>query len=330
MMADRSNEIANRHAAAIRDHLGELINGLLSEPDTTDLILNPPLPGERDGRIWVTRLGRDREPVGFMSAEQAIRLIGAIASTMNRAVTAAEPRIEGHLITDGSRFLGGIPPVAKAPFFCIRKPASQVFTLADYVDRGQMRQRQRDVIEVAIARRLNIIVSGGTGSGKTTLLNGIIRAMTDISPTHRFFGIEEVPELQCVALDQTFVQTTDSVSIRDLVRTAMRAFADRILIGEARGGEMLDILQVYNTGHPGGAATLHSDVNTPSAALERIEDMISMATNPPAMPQRMIARTVGLIVCLEVTAEKQRRIRQIVSVKGYDRGTQNYITEQED
>jgi type IV secretion system protein VirB11 len=116
--------------------LGDLINGLLAEQEVTDVILNPPLPGERDGRIWVTRLSRDREPVGFMSAEQATRLIGAVASTMNKAVTADEPRIEGFLITDGSRFLGGIPPVCRAPFFCIRRHASRLFSLADYADRA--------------------------------------------------------------------------------------------------------------------------------------------------------------------------------------------------
>src|SRR4051812_26607420 len=109
-MADRANEIRSRHVDSMRDHLGPLVNGLMSEADVTDVILNPPLPGEAEGRIWVTRLGHDREPAGFMSAEQATRLIGAVASTMNRAVTTSEPRIEGFLITDGSRFLGGIPP----------------------------------------------------------------------------------------------------------------------------------------------------------------------------------------------------------------------------
>lgn len=325
LVADRSTEIANRQADAIREHLGPLINGLLSEPDTTDVILNPPLPGETEGRIWVTRLGRDREPVGFMSAEQAIRLIGAVASTMGRAVTADEPRIEGHLITDRSRFLGGIPPISRSPFFCIRKHASKVFTLAQYVERKQMTERQRDVIEDAIRQRLNIIVSGGTGAGKTTLLNAIVDGMAKITPTHRYFGIEEVPEIQCSALDQTFVLTTDKISIRDLARTAMRAFPDRILVGEARTGEMFDIIMLWNSGHPGGAATIHSDVAAPEAALERIEFMVSLATLAPM--QRLIASAVGLIVCIKRDDDGQRRVSQVVSVQGYD--GQKYLVTQE-
>ncbi len=325
-MVDRSDEISRRHHASIRRHLGPLINALLAEPDVTDVILNPPLSGEAEGRIWVTRLGHDRESVGLMSTDLATGLIEAVASTMNRAVTASEPRIEGLLITDGSRFLGGIPPVAKAPFFCIRRHASRLYTLKDYVDRRQMTPRQREVIEDAIRRRLNILVVGSTGAGKTTLLNAIIGAMTAISPAHRFFGIEEVPELQCSAPDQTFTSTTDTVSIRDLARTAMRAFADRILIGEARGPEMLDILMLWNTGHPGGAATIHSDITAPEAALERVEMMVSLATQAPM--QRLIANAIGLIVCVERDESGQRRVCQIVSVQGFD--GQKYLVRSED
>jgi type IV secretion system protein VirB11 len=148
--------------------------------------------------------------------------------------------------------------------------------------------------------------------------------MVALTPQHRFFGIEEVPELQCRAMDQTFCLTTDTVSIRDLVRTAMRAFADRILVGEARGAEMLDILQVWRTGHEGGCATIHSGVTTPEAALERVEDMVSLANTAPM--QRMIGKTIGLIVCVERDEHGRRTVCQVVSVHGYDRETQNYIT----
>lgn len=247
----------DRVKANLLDSMGEIVRGLLTQPDVTDIRLNP------DGRIWVDRLGHQRAPVGEMSSDQAIRLIGAVAASMNTEVTIDKPSVEGHLITDGSRFQAGVPPIVPAPFFCIRKHASAVFPLASYVDRGQMTARQREIIEAAIETRRNILIVGGTGSGKTTLLNAILLAMTEIHPHHRFFGIEDTVELKCSAPDQTFTRTSATVTIRDLVKIAMRAFADRIIIGETRGAEILDILMAWGTGHPGGAATIHSDVTTP-------------------------------------------------------------------
>jgi type IV secretion system protein VirB11 len=287
----------------------------MAEPDVTDVILNPPRPEEPHGRLWVSRLGCERQAIGFMSAEQAMRLIGAVASSMNVEATEATPSVQGHLITNGARFQGCIPPIVPAPFFAIRKHASAVFPLQSYVDNGQMTDRQKTIIETGIERRRNILVVGGTGSGKTTLLNAILLAMTEIHPYHRFFGIEDTVELRCSALDQTFTRTSATVTIRDLIRIAMRAFADRIIIGEARGPEMLDLLMAWNTGHPGGAATVHSDTTTPEAALRRVELLLLLATQSPM--HRLIADAVHMIVCIDRT-EGIRRVTQIVSVLGHD------------
>jgi type IV secretion system protein VirB11 len=234
---------------------------------------------------------------------------------MNVEATEATPSVQGHLITDGARFQGCIPPIVPAPFFAIRKHTSAVFPLQSYVDNGQMTERQKTIIETGIERRRNILVSGGTGSGKTTLLNAILLAMTQIHPYHRFFGIEDTVELRCSALDQTFTRTSATVTIRDLIRIAMRAFADRIIIGEARGPEMLDLLMAWNTGHPGGAATVHSDTTTPEAALRRVELLLLLATQSPM--HRLIADAVHMIVCIDRT-EGIRRVTQIVSVLGHD------------
>jgi P-type conjugative transfer ATPase TrbB len=314
--------MTSRHQVAldrVRDNLldvmGETVRGLMAEPDVTDIILNPPMPGEPHGRLWVSRLGREREAIGFMPAEQAMRLIGAVAGSMNVEATEATPSVQGHLITDGARFQGCIPPIVPGPFFAIRKHASAVFPLQSYVDNGQMTERQKAIIEDAIARRLNILISGGTGSGKTTLLNAVLLAMTEIHPYHRFFGIEDTVELRCPARDQTFTRTSATVTIRDLIRIAMRAFADRIIIGEARGPEMLDLLMAWNTGHPGGAATVHSDTTTPEAALRRVELLLLLATQSPM--HRLIADAVQLIVCID-RINGIRRVTQIVSVRGHD------------
>jgi P-type conjugative transfer ATPase TrbB len=323
-MSTRSQVALDRVRENLLDVMGETVRGLMLEPDVTDIILNPPLAGEKDGRIWVARLGREREPVGFMPAEQAMRFIGAVAATMNLEVTEAIPNVQGHLITDGSRFQGNIPPVVAGPFFAIRRHASAVFPLQSYVDKSLMTVRQKAVIEAAIEDRRNILIVGGTGSGKTTLMNAVLQAMTQIHPYHRFFGIEDTVELQCSALDQTFTRTSATMDIRALIKVAMRAFADRIIIGEARGPEMLDLLMAWNTGHPGGAATVHSDTTTPEAALRRVELLLLLATQSPM--HRLIADAVHLIVCIDRT-KGVRRVNQIVSVLGHD--GQNYQLQSE-
>jgi P-type conjugative transfer ATPase TrbB len=313
MSTDRHSLVLTRQRELIANHLGDAILGWLAEPDTTDVICNPPLAGEDACRVWVARLGHDREQVGTMPPDQAHRLIGAVAASMGQEATPDTPSVEGILLTDGSRFQGCIPPIVAAPFFAIRRPASAVFPLERYVADGRMTEAQKAVIEDAVARRLNILITGGTGSGKTTLLNGVILAMATITPYHRFFFIEDTPELQCVALDRTMTRTSRTVTIRDLVRVAMRSFADRIIIGETRGPEMLDILTAWRTGHEGGAATIHSNVASPIDALERVEDLLLQATPNPM--QRMIAKTINLIVCVAIS-RGERRVTQVAEVTG--------------
>jgi type IV secretion system protein VirB11 len=307
--------VFERHREGIVDLLGGEIGGLLKEPDTTDVICNPPLPGETKCRIWVARLGCDREPVGMIEPDQAIRLIRAVASSMGKEATFDSPSVSGVLITDGCRFEGGIYPLVEGPFFCIRKPASAVFPFSQYVAENKMTQRQVDVIERAVDARHNILIVGGTGSGKTTLLNATILSMTTRAPHHRFFFIEEIPELKCAAPDRTMTRTTPKMGIRELVRVAMRSFADRIIIGETRGPEILDIMSAWNTGHEGGAATIHANTASPRDALERVEDLLLQA-NLTNM-QRVIGKTINLVVCIE-SSHGQRRVNQVASVHGWD------------
>src|SRR6516165_2701213 len=142
-----------RQRENIANLLGPEVLGWLSEPDTTDVICNPPLGGDGFIHLWVARLGRDREPVGTMARDRAMRLIGAVAASMGQEATPGTPSVEGILITDGSRFQGCIPPIVEGPFFAIRRPASAVFPLARYVEEGRLTERQKTVIEEAVARR---------------------------------------------------------------------------------------------------------------------------------------------------------------------------------
>jgi type IV secretion system protein VirB11 len=233
---------------------------------------------------------------------------------MGTEVTEDTPNVEGHLITDGSRFQGNGPPIC-LPFFAIRKHASAVFPIQSYVDKGQMTVRQKALITTAIERRLNILVVGGTGAGKTTLVNTLLQLIVQIHPHHRIFGAEETVELKCEAPDQTFMRTSRNIAIADLIKIGMRSFPDRIIIGEARRGkEMIEILTAWGTGHEGGLATIHSNTANPEDALQRVEDMLLQVVSSPM--HRMIARTVNMIICI-ARIEGVRRVTQVVSVLGH-------------
>jgi type IV secretion system protein VirB11 len=146
--------------------LGPEILGWLSEPDTTDVSCNPALRGEKFGCLRVARLGRDREQVGTMARDQAIRLVGAVAASMGQEASPNTPSVEGILITDGARFQGCNPTHRRGAVLAIRRPASAVFPLARYVEEGTLTERQKAIIEEAVARRLNILIVGGRARGK--------------------------------------------------------------------------------------------------------------------------------------------------------------------
>jgi type IV secretion system protein VirB11 len=320
-----AQEVHDRHVEFILRCMGELVGGLMLDPNVTDIILN------EDGQLWVTKLGVDSHPVGTMSASNAESLIGATASTLGKVATKETPIIEGELLTDGSRFIGIIPPVVKSPVFSIRKKASAVIPLEVYEQRGLMTAKQREVIVAAVRAKKNIIVTGGTGSGKTTLLNGILHSVAIETPEDRVLIGEDTREAQCSSPNHVFLRTCKGVTLSDVLAAMLRMFPDRICIGEVRRGEAFDLLVAWNTGHPGGVCSVHSDIVLPRAALSRLELMVSMSpTAPPsgAPIQRLIAEAVGLIVCVKRMPDGTRRVTKIVSVEGFD--GHDYILKVED
>jgi P-type conjugative transfer ATPase TrbB len=315
-----TSEVHGRHLEVITRCLGELVGPLLLEDGVTDIVLNP------DGRLWVTRLGHDSRPIGIMRAGEAEALIATTARTLGCVATRESPIVEGELLVDGSRFEGIIPPVVERPVFAIRRKAGAVFPLSSYETQGQMTCRQRRVIEAAVLGRRNILVSGGTGAGKTTMVNAILAAVATLTPRDRIVGIEDTRELRCAAEDAVFMRTHGAVTLRHLLRAALRLFPFRIVVGEVRGAEAFDLLMAWNTGHPGGVCTVHSDIVNPRAALTRLEVLVSLATGAPM--RRLIAEAVGMIVCVERGSDGVRRVSRIVSVEGFD-GT-DYVLRVED
>ncbi|MDX7645470.1 P-type conjugative transfer ATPase TrbB [Aeromonas caviae] len=306
-------EYEKRITEKLRRELGPLLCGFLEDPTVQEIMLNP------DGAVWVERLGSSMEKVGTMDAPRAESLMGTVASTLRTQITAQNPILECELPLDGSRFEALIPPIVAAPTFTIRKKAARIFTLTDYVESGIMSQSQRNAIESAVRNRRNVLVVGGTGTGKTTLTNGIIDYMAKASPEHRIVIIEDTGELQCTAENVVILRAVDHVDMTRLLKATMRLRPDRILVGEVRDGAALALLKAWNTGHPGGAATVHA--NSAPAGLIRMEQLVAEVTQAPM--STLIAEAVDLIVSIEKTASG-RQIKEVVTVEGHD-GTQ-YIT----
>lgn len=308
---DIIDERTKRIREKLARELGEVVCGALSDPLTVEVLLNP------DGQLWVERLGKPMERIGEMNASQAESLMSTVASTLRSVIDRANPILECELPTDGSRFEALVPPVVSSPTFAIRKKASQVFKLERYVSEGVMEPRHCLAIQSAIAHRKNILVVGGTGSGKTTLANAIIDHMVECSPQHRLVIIEDTAEIQCSAENAVLLRATDSVDMQRLLKATMRLRPDRIVVGEVRGPEALALLKAWNTGHPGGCATIHA--NDARAGLVRLEQLVSEAT-PGSLEylRPVIGEAVDLVIAIQRDPELGRRIKEVLTVEQFD------------
>jgi len=284
----------------------------LQDPETIEIMVNA------DGRIWQEKLGKKIQHIGNIQAAQVEAVIKTVAGFHGKEVNRFNPMIEGEFPLDNSRFAGQLPPIVSSPTFAIRKKAIKIFTLGQYVETGVLSPRHSDVIKDAVRQHRNILVIGGTGSGKTTLINAIINEMVRSDPDERIFILEDTGEIQCAA--QNFVQyhTTLDVDMTQLLKTTLRMRPDRILVGEVRGAEALDLLDAWNTGHEGGAATLHA--NDALSGLTRLESLISRNPSAPKEIMPLIAEAVDMVVHITRTPHG-RKIQQIIEVQGFKRGS---------
>jgi P-type conjugative transfer ATPase TrbB len=313
MSINQKAESKRRISEKLIYELGQVYE-LLRDPTVIEIMLNP------DGELWVEHLGEPKKQFGYMSRSQAEGLMNTIASELDVEHTALNPILECELPLDGSRFAALLPPVVEGPSFAIRKRALMVFTLQDYVDKGIMTELQRSVIEAAVRARKNILIAGGTGSGKTTLTNAVVQYIVDACPNDRLLIMEDTRELQCTAKNKVQMRSGKRASMRKLLKTMMRFCPDRILVGEVRDRTALDLLKAWNTGHPGGAATIHA--NSAYDGLLRMELLLKEAT--PGDMYSLVASAVNLIVFIE-KCSGSRRITEIVRVNEYD--GHKYVTE---
>jgi type IV secretion system protein TrbB len=287
---------------------GTPITALLTDPKVIEIMLNP------DGSLWVDRLGEGCFDTGEkITPDKAQQVIELVANSTNTICNVEKPLLSAELPGSGHRFEGVLPPVAANPSFTIRKRAIMVYTLDDYVKQGIMTDQQKAVIIAGVYAKKNFLVAGGTGSGKTTLLNAIL---AEIAKTNdRVVIIEDTIELQCEAPNKVALRTQDNITMNLLLASTMRLRPDRIVIGEVRGPEALTLVKSWNTGHPGGACSIHC--NSCKAALGRMESLIQEAVPNPQ--REVIAEAVNVIIYIEKD-QQNRRIKEMVSVEGFVNG----------
>jgi type IV secretion system protein VirB11 len=291
----------------LRTALGPAIAAWLDDSSIVEVMLNP------DGQLWIDRLTTGLAETGErLTAADGERIVRLVAHHVAAEVHPGSPRVSAELPGTGERFEGLLPPVVTAPVFAIRKPAVAVFTLEDYVAAEIMTAAQADVLRQAVIQRRNILIGGGTSTGKTTLANALLAEVAKTSD--RVVLIEDTRELQCRAPNLVALRTKDGVaSLTDLVRSSLRLRPDRIPIGEVRGGEALDLLKAWGTGHPGGIGTVHA--GSALGALRRLEQLIQEAV--VTVPRALIAETIDLIAVLSGRGAA-RRLTELARVDGLD------------
>ena len=304
----------------LRHSCGPLFMNALEDPDVIEIMLNP------DGSLWIEKYGQEHEPIGVISVAQSRLILSQVASGLDLTVNEKNPIVEGEFPLDGSRFEGTFPPiVGPGPSFSLRKRASRVFTLEEYMLSRSLTPEAVSIIEEAVRQRQNIVVVGGTSSGKTTFVNAVIDAISRLTPSHRLIILEDTAELQSKSPNTVFLRTSvlAEVDMRKLAKVSMRYAPKRILVGEVRDAAALEMLKLWNTGHPGGVSTFHAD--SAEEALERLEELVEEAGLGPK--QKLIGRAVDLAVYMEKTPDNRRQISSIIKVNKFNHKEDFYETE---
>jgi pilus assembly protein CpaF len=290
------------------------IEPLLTDDSVSEIMVNGP------GDVWVEREGMlHRSTVRFADDHHVRRIINKIVGQVGRRIDESSPMVDARL-PDGSRVNAVLPPLSlSGPLLTIRKFSKQRLDLQDMLRLGTLTQESVDFLEAALKAELNILISGGTGSGKTTLLNAMSTAISD---DERIVTIEDAAELR---LNQRHVLRLESrpknvegqgeIPIRELVRNSLRMRPDRIIVGEVRGAEALDMLQAMNTGHDGSLSTIHA--NSPRDALGRVETMVLMAglEFPMRAVRQQLSSALDLIVHIERFGDGARRVTSVTEVQ---------------
>ncbi|MEJ6472605.1 P-type conjugative transfer ATPase TrbB [Fusobacterium nucleatum] len=310
---DKRKESINRLIEYFYDALGDENRKLLEEDDIIELYTN------NDRKIWVDTLSKGRYFTGkYMEASESMRIIQSVADYTDKIVDKTCPFISAELPGTGSRFQGVIPPIVDNPVFNIRKKGIKVFTLDDYVKSGSLTVNQKEIIIEAVNARKNILIVGATSTGKTTFANAVIAEMAKTGD--RLIIMEDTKEIQSLAEDTLRMVTSEFANMLTLFQSSMRQRPDRLIAGEVRGAEALNMLIGWNSGHP-GICTIHS--YTAIGGLRQLEQYVQIKS--VSAQEKLIASAVNLIIVIKKIGT-ERKITEIAKVNGWENG--EYILEQ--
>lgn len=332
-MNSQKEIVRQRLEEKLERECGPAMMQALRNPAVVEVMLNP------DGKLWVDVAGKGMEFTGHTMAPGAAEsVLTTCASILQTTVTRDNPILEGEFPLDGSRLEGLLPPIVRAPTLTIRKKALKVFTLEDYRERGIIGpsltrshaaseggaqatfEHPIAAMRDAIRRRQNILIVGGTGSGKTTLANAILAEISAQCADDRLVAIEDTMELQVTMPNSVLLRTSEQANMQRLLRATMRLRPDRIVVGEVRGGEALTLLKSWNTGHPGGIATIHA--NSAEGGLTRLTQLIYEAPEARNLSEATIAATIKEAVHLVIFIERAatpagRSVSEIMQISDY-------------
>ncbi len=319
------------------------ILGSLTFTDIEDIVLNP------DGAVWQRRRSTGWTHIGEIRPDRAYDVVSSIAASEGRdlnqslGMSTIFPSVEPRL--NGSRFEACVPPLVRSPIFALRIKGEGQLALSDYESVGSLTDAadplnvattrvgfltqvkglpHGEILRRAVMARQNILVAGPTGSGKTTFADALLAEIGHLMPDDRVVYIEDTPELVCNIRNSVDLASCGGIDMLGCVRIAMRLRPRRIVVGEVRGAEAHALLKAWNTGHPGGIATVHAD--DAYSALLRIESLVAESTLAPQ--QDLIAQAIRLVVFLEEEPRcpAGRKVRQILAVTGYDHALNRYET----
>ncbi len=327
------DEHRHRLETKLKRELGDQVLALLNDDRTEDVVLNP------DSSLWWKRMGEGFKQVGEIPPAQASSALSTIAAWRGTVLNHEHPILETELPIDGSRFEGIVSPVVRQPVFAVRLRPRRIFRLDEYEVDGILTAKgdplnhirrhddflsavrglkHGDIIRAAVHAKKNIVVVGSTGSGKTTFVNACMDALATLAPHDRVISIEDTTELQCAVKNYLDLRAVGNVTMLDCLRACMRLKPTRIVVGEVRGAEAHTLLKAWNTGHPGGLATVHA--NDAVSGLIRLESLVAEATSAPQ--QTLIAEAVDLVIFVDEEPQLAagRKVREVLLVTGYSDG----------